>query len=130
MTMATADKTIGELLADLRGVVDTRELIAEQDKELYARETTLKLTLQRKAQEQGVPGFKSEAGAFSCSEEMRAKYDPEQWDAIVKWAVESGNQHIIQRRMTDARVKALMVEGVAFPDGLTLEAYIKTSFRR
>jgi hypothetical protein len=128
--MTTTELTIGEMLKNLRDVVDARDSLANQDSELARQEAELKYALQRKASEQGVPGFKSDAGAITFNEDLRAKYDPETWESIVKWAVESGNSHIIQRRMTDARVKALMDEGVVLPDGLTLEPYIKTSFRR
>lgn len=122
--------TIGEMIKGLRDVVDARDSLSNQDSELARQEAELKYQLQCKAQEQGVPGFKSPDGSFTVAEDLRAKYCPEAWDSIVKWAVESGNSHIIQRRMTDARVKALMLEGTVLPDGLTLEPYIKTSFRR
>lgn len=53
----------------------------------------------------------------------RAKYDPAEWPNIVKWAVETGNDHIIQRRMTDAKVVELVRNGVALPWGLGVESY-------
>ena len=125
-----SEKTIGELLTDLRAVVDERETLSTRDGELSKLKAEIEYALQCKAKEQGVPGFKSDAGSITFVDDLRAKYDPERWDAIVEWAVSSGNHFIFQRRLTDVKVKALVVEGVALPDGLSLESYTKTSFRR
>jgi len=61
---------------------------------------------------------------------LRAKYNPETWPEIIKWAVETSNDHIIQRRLTDAKVVELFNAGTEFPDGLSLEQYAKLSIRR
>ena len=124
------EKTIGDLLLELRDIANEREEIATRDKELGAQRETVERELLRRAEREGVPGFKSPAGSISFGEDIRAKYEPEKWDDIVKWAAATGNQHIVQRRMTDARVLALVLEGVVLPDGLTLEPYTKVSFRR
>jgi len=64
MTLETSS-TIGELLADLRAVVDEREELSRRDSELSHRKAEIEWALQCKATEQGVPGFKSEAGSIT-----------------------------------------------------------------
>lgn len=60
----------------------------------------------------------------------RAKYDPEKWPTIFKWAAENGNEYLIHRRLSDAKVMELVDEGIQLPEGLTTEAYPSLDFRR
>lgn len=60
----------------------------------------------------------------------RAKYDPEKWADIFKWAAENGKEYLIHRRLSDAKVMELVDEGVQLPDGLTTEAFPSLDFRR
>lgn len=63
-------------------------------------------------------------------EKPRATYQPEKWDAIAAWAMETGNMHIIQRRLTDSRVEDLVQNGVPLPDGLAIEYVPELGTRR
>lgn len=122
--------TIGELLTELRGIVDEREELSARDSVLSSRKAEIENELRHKAAEQGVSKFDNDLIGVSFSSDMRFKYDPAKWPDVVKWAVETDNLQIIQRRMTDAQIKSLLVEGVALPDGLTPDPYVKISVRR
>lgn len=82
-------------------------------------------------------GFDSDGSKFSDGgmtvtrrTKWRAKYDPALWPQIVAWANESGNSHIIQRRLSDKPVMELIDCGVALPEGLSAESYVDLDFRR
>ncbi len=61
---------------------------------------------------------------------FRASYDPAKWSAIVRWAIDTNNEHIIQRRLSDRPVLELLDNGEQFPDGLTVSTYEDLDFRR
>lgn len=61
---------------------------------------------------------------------FRASYDPAKWSAIVRWAIDTNNEHIIQRRLSDRPVLELLDNGEKFPDGLTVSTYEDLDFRR
>lgn len=61
---------------------------------------------------------------------FRATYAPERWVDVVRWAVASGNEHIVQRRLTDKKVIDLVDAGIALPEGLNLEQFTKISVKR
>lgn len=122
---------IGAKLSQYRAVWDLREAIGALDKRLAAREAELESTLTRHAHDQGLESLTG--GGVSVSFDptaMRATYDPQKWRDICRWAGETGNDFIIQRRLTDAKVMSLVDAGIALPDGLGVESYTKVSARR
>jgi hypothetical protein len=127
----TATAPITDTLAELRQVIDAREELARQDKELSARKQALEKQLMAF---HDATGLETCAGAgLTCRFDpsaMRCRYEPERWESIVKWAVETGNVHVIQRRTSDAKVIELVENGTPLPEGLTLESYTNLSVRR
>jgi uncharacterized protein YlxW (UPF0749 family) len=129
--MVAQATNVTETLRMLRQVIDEREQLAAQDKVLSERKSALEAELLN---------FHASTGLNSCAGAglsvtfddgaVRAKYDPSKWADIVKWAVSTGNDHIIQRRLTDAKVIDLIENGTALPEGLTVESYTKLSTRR
>jgi hypothetical protein len=127
----TAIPNITDVLAELRSVIDQREELSKQDRELSHRRTEL---------ERQLMGFHEQTGLENCAgagltvrfnpAAMRCRYEPERWNEILKWAVDTGNLHIIQRRTSDTKVIELVTNGVALPEGLTLETYTDISIRR
>ena len=131
MTTTTQEPDAKELLTALRSIIDQREQLAEQDSRLVKQKSQLEHQLLAFHELTGVDSVTG--GGLSVSFDdaaMRAKYDPERWPAIVRWAIETGNDHIIQRRLTDAKVLDLIENGTALPEGLTVENYVKISTRR
>lgn len=130
--MTTANvATVTGLLEELRGILDEREQLASRDQELSSRKSEIERALIEYHEASGLETVKG--GGLSISFDpsaTRAKYDPESWAAIVRWAVETGNEHLVQRRLTDSRVADLVANGIPLPDGLTLETYCKVSTRR
>jgi len=122
---------VTDLLAELRAVIDRREVLAGQDKSLAERKSQLEHQLLAFHEETGLEKL-SGAGmsiGFDTSA-MRTKYDPEKWREVLKWALDTGNDYIIQRKLTDSRVIELVKQGVALPTGLSLEPFVKMSVRR
>lgn len=117
-------------LAEYMGLIAERERLNELDRRLGKRKGEIESQLIRFSETSGLKSFEDERIRITVDEKMRAKYDPEQWPNIMKWAAESGHDFIIQRRLSDQRVISLIVEGVELPDGLTTEPYMHVSFRR
>ncbi len=122
---------VGSVLQNLRALIDLREKVAELDTALSKRKTELEGKLLDIQKSSGLSSFADfgvsvtfDTGAF------RAKYDPEKFNDVMKWAVETGNEFIIQRRLTDAKILGLIDEGVSLPEGLSVESYTKISVRR
>lgn len=119
------------IMEALRQIKDDKERLAAEEKRLNEAEARIMAELLDYHAQSGVDSLKGGGVTVSFDDEaMRAKYDPEKWANIVKWAAETGNDHIVQRRLTDSRVVELVANGVALPDGLTLETYTKVSVRR
>lgn len=127
-----AEKTnVQAVLAELREVIDERERLAQEDRTLAKRRERLEGELLSFHESSGLDSL-SGAGlsVHFDSAAMRCKYEPDRWTEIVRWAVESGNDFIIQRRLTDTKVLDLVENGVELPPGLTLESYTKLGIRR
>lgn len=119
------------LLAELRRVIDARELLAEEDRKLSERRQQIERELLAFHEMSGLEKVAGAGVTVSFDPEaVRCNYDPERWDGIVRWAVETGNLHVIQRRLTDGKILDLVREGTELPEGLTLAPYTKISVRR
>ena len=128
--MTTTTATPVELLTELRSIIDQREALADQDRQLGARKREIELTLMGVANSTGLESFTGGGIRVGFSDKFRAVYNPEKWSDVVRWAVETNNTQIIQRRTSDAKIIDLHDSGVALPEGLTLESYRDISVRR
>ncbi|MCC6661728.1 MAG: hypothetical protein IT437_12680 [Phycisphaerales bacterium] len=130
----TGTETVAELLRDMRGVRDQKDDLNSQLAVLADREAELQAKLRGAMCAAGLDkdGGKVAGDGLSVTwrEKWKANYEPQKWAAIVKWAVESGNDHIIQRRLTDAKVMSIVDSGGTLPDGLSVEAYTALDIRR
>lgn len=122
---------VGDVLASLRAIIDAREKLSEIDSLLSARRGEIEADLMERHAKEGVDSYSGGGMSVSFNDEaVRVRYDPERWEAIVNWAFRTGNLGIVQRRITDAKIAALVAEGVSLPTGLTLETYCKLNVRR
>lgn len=120
------------LLRDLKAIREKRAELDRARKDMWPQHEAIVAKLVELHQQTGNDKI-SIKGVLSVGFDdgaMRAKYDPEKWPSIVKWAGETGNEHVIQRRITDAKILDLVKNGVALPDGLSLEAFTKVSIRK
>jgi len=120
---------IGVKLERLREVIDMREQLSQTDKELSAEKSQIERELEDYSRESGLDTFKGGGMSISFNDALRAKYEPEKWPQIVRQLVADGNEHLIQRRLTDAKVEELALTS-GLPEGLSLEPYRKISVRR
>lgn len=131
MTTLADPVPVTTLLEELRTVIDERETISTRDSVLSARKLELEHALIGYHETTGLTSVKGGGMTVSFDDDaLRAKYDPEKWQSIMQWAVQSGHDYIVQRRLTDAKVIALIKDGVELPEGLSLESFCKISTRR
>ena len=123
-------ESIGNILDQYKAVIDEREKVAARDKELSKRKTELEREILAISERDGVNQFANEYISITVNEDARATYDPELWEGIVKWAVESNNIGLLYRQMSSAKLKAMIEEGVALPPGLSTEPFKKVAYRR
>lgn len=127
----TQTENTTELLAELRGIKDERDTLNQELSKLAERESRIERELLAFHEATGLSSLSG--GGLSVSfdpDALRAKYDPDQWSGIVRWAVEHGHDYIVQRRLSDAKIVELAAGGTELPAGLTLESYTKLSIRR
>lgn len=120
-----------ELLVELREIKDQKDALNGQLSALHEREEAINKQLLGVHEASGLESLSG--GGLSVHFDphaMRAKYEPEQWAGIVAWAVATGRDYIVQRRLSDGKILDLVKEGVELPEGLTLEGYTKISVRR
>ena len=122
--------SIQTTLEALRAVFDEKDRVAQRDAELSKMKAELEGELRRFHETSGLDQFRGAGLTISVSEKLRATYEPEQWANIAKWAVDTGHEYIIQRRLTDKKVLELIDNGVPLPDGLTVKGYTDISIRR
>lgn len=120
----------GQLLDDLR---DTIDVIDELNTSLSAakkQRRAIEDKLTKAAEAAGVDSFSNPRISVSIKEDFAAAYDPELWNDLVAWAVETGNLQLIQRRISTKPVKELIDNGMEIPAGVRLEPVTKLNVRR
>lgn len=132
--MQTVTRKISDILADYRASLDRVDdakaaLRAAEDARDNA-EHELRSAMEAAGLTDDGAKVSGAGVTVTWRQKMRAKYDPAKWDTLVRWAVDTNNQHIVQRRLTDKAVLELIDNGVALPDGLSVEAYDDIDFRR
>lgn len=119
------------LLAELRSLSDQIDELEKQKKTLEERWDEIEHDLLAFHKTTGLGSISGGGMSISFDDAaMRARYDPDKFAEVMKWAAENDCTYIIQRRFSDAKVLELVDAGVALPDGLNLENYCKVSIRR
>ena len=134
MTTHAAIRSQAEICADYRAALDEIDEINLRLKRASARKEALQREALAYMTREGLTrdGDKISAGGITLTraDKWRPAYDPEKWTSIVKWAIESGNDHIVQRRLSASPIMELVDAGVPLPDGLSVESYTELSHRR
>ena len=127
---AIADKSIPELLGILRQTMDGAEVWA-------ARVKKIKQAVEAKAVEMGMAAgdepVSLSGGGLTVKVDpcaMSARCEPEQYNAVMAWAVEHDKEYIYTRAFATTRVVGMVEAGEALPDGLTLVQYTKFRYTR
>lgn len=115
--------TVAAALAELKSAMDDLDVIREQEKAAKRKRAAAEAVILYQSEVQELDKFSSPNTPISVtiSDKHIVGYDPERWDELLKWAVDTNNGHIVQRRITDSRVWQLASEGVELPDGLELD---------
>ena len=128
--MIAKESNIGAKLDELRDVLDTIDEINASLSGLKKQKDRLEYELKKSSEETGITSFSSDRLSVSVKEEMVVGYDPAYWNELVEWAVRTGNQHVIQRRVSTRPILELIDNGVELPIGVRLEPVTKINVRR
>ncbi len=123
-------KTMGEALKRLRVLSDRLDRIKHLEKQANEEWEMLEKFAADESARSGVGKWAAGGVTLSVEKDFRVSYDPEKWDDLLRWAVETGNTAIVQRRMGETAVKALIDSGQGQPVGVKLSVYDKVSVRR
>lgn len=128
--MSTTPPSLGELVKELREIKDRKDGINAELSGLNKREDEIEYAIMDTLTAAGLAKATTDDGTVSKQTKWRAKYAPEKWADIFKWAAAKDRTDLIQRRTSDAKIMELVDAGEALPDGLTVESYEQIAFRR
>ena len=125
---------LNDLLAKFRTEKDWQDELNAKLAQSRERSTILELSIMDAMKDAGLDSDGSKVShdglTVTLRHKFRATYDPAKWSDIVRWAIDTHNEHIIQRRLSDRPVLELLDSGEKFPDGLTVSTYEDLDFRR
>ena len=124
------DLSIGELCDGLRLAIDRIEEHNAEGKILGGVREGFEALLLEKMEAAGIESTKTEKITVTKSLQWRPKYDPERWGEIMQWCAESGNMHLVQRRLSIRPLQELIDNDVPLPAGLGVESFTKITHRR
>ncbi len=126
--------TLTDKIAALREGLDEMDRINSEKSARQKKNDELEADILKDMADQGMvnDGDKMTACGLTVTrqDKQRAAYDPDKWADVVRWAVATGNDHIIQRRLTDKKVVDLVENGIALPEGLRIDIVTELSTRR
>lgn len=117
------DVPTGGMLRTLRTVIDAIEDYNEKIKVLRKAKDECETEIKRRALDEGVTKFASDDLSVTIYDKWVSKYDPEKWSDLIAWASKTGNTHLVQRKLSDKKVRELADSGVELPEFLTLQAF-------
>jgi len=120
----------GEICARHKSLLDQKDALNAQLKELNKQIEASESEAMELLTAHGLDKVSGAGITLYTREKWRAKYDPELWGELVKWAASSGRTDLIQRRLSDAKVLEYVDSGADVPPGLSVEAYTALEFRR
>jgi hypothetical protein len=122
--------TLGDLIRAWKEQKEAVEICERDAKTARFVLVDIEQDIQFKMEELGIDSASEDGVSVTTKVKFRAKYEPELWSDIVKWAASSGLDYVVQRRLNDAKIMELVDNGVPLPQGLTVESYNDLAFRR
>lgn len=124
--------TVDEVIAAYVKLRDKKAAIEAKAKEEVAtvKEKMIKIETWLKAQadEQGVTGFKTEAGtAFITTTDFANVAD---WDAVVQWVKENDAYDLLERRVSKTAVRGYLEANSELPHGVNYGTKVEMNVRR
>jgi hypothetical protein len=120
----------GSLLRSYSAVLSMLDSVGDIEKKLNTLRSAMKEEFVRRASVEGVEKFSGDGLSVTVKDKAIVKYDPEKWDDILKWLVDSGHGYCVHRRLSEAKIQELMDNGVRLPDGLAFDSIKEVSHRR
>jgi len=120
----------GEICARHKSLIDAKDELNAKLKAINEQIDASESEAREYLTAQGLDKVSGAGITLYTREKWRAKYDPELWGQLVKWAASSGRTDLIQRRLSDAKVMEYIDSGATVPEGLSVESFIALEFRR
>ena len=134
MPEITENTTMNDLLGRYLELLDEKEELDALVNGIKSSLADIEGAIQNKleAEDQMKAGTKVgiEGLTVRVREKRKARYDPDRWMEIVKWATDNGKEFLVQRRLNDNVVMELVDQGVPLPTGLSVRCDTGLSFRR
>jgi hypothetical protein len=122
---------LGDLLATLRKYIDQKDELEAQVKTLNEAVERIEAEVKARMMESKTEKVSGAGLTVTLSEKQGVRYDPHHWDMIVKTFVDAGKIYLIQRRLSDAKIREEFAAGsLQLPKGLTIEPFRDLSVRR
>lgn len=111
------------MLKELRAILDEREQLARRDKQLAADKAGLEVQLIALAKHLGTDIFRSTDLTVTIKSKTRYNVDPQRWEDLYRWCVETNNMQVLQHRATASKFEELVAADQAIPDFVSMEEY-------
>ena len=121
---------ISDVLDQYTDVIDQIKEHQENISMLTRQKEDFEWSLRRYGEETGLDKFQTDRISVTLGDKQVAKFEPDSWDKILQWCLDNNLTDVVQRRLTPTKLQSLAEDGVAFPDGLSLETIDKVSYRR
>jgi len=123
-------RKIGDVMEEFADLLDQIDEHKRSLSLLNEQRRSLEFEIQDIGQNTGLDNFKTDRLSVKIADKATAKYEPDQWHDIVKWALDNDLLDVVQRRLTASKLQSLAEDGVPFPEGLWLEQIQQVSHRR
>jgi len=121
---------IGNDLAELRELMDRIESLNTQLASLKKQRAAVEARIKRQAESDGLTSYSSDNITVSVRDDLVAGYDPDHWPELIRWAVSTNNEHVIQRRLSTKPICEIAANGTPLPDFIRLESVTRLNVRR
>lgn len=126
--MSQVEFTNKEIITKLREIMDEKDQIKAREKELNQDKEYMEGLLIPMMRAEGIDKF-STAGIGTASIKPKIIYSAEDWDIVCKFIVENNEPMLLQKRLSEAKIKELQEGGIEIP-GIKKIELDKLNFRR
>lgn len=106
---------VNEAITELRDLKNEKKEIADKEKALGVQIKLREEVILKHMEDNELTKITHECGTASLTIKVFAQADTEHWEDIYKWCVESGNSHLLYKKLSDKQFETLIEEGVEVP---------------
>lgn len=106
---------VSEAITQLRDLKVEKKDAADKEKALGVQIKLREDVILKHMEDNDLTKISHECGTASLKIKVFAQADTEHWEDIYKWCVESGNSHLLYKKLSDKQFEILIEEGVEVP---------------